>query len=397
MKRETANVIQPDLAAKCSNVPRTFLNEDNCVLSMDPLACNLQDEQDEVRPDFYLTLDHPTIRTIYETTGRYLYVIDGLRYEDDFDATSPCQRGTRSRWMKLQQCTGSATNAALNRIFGTQISRTKSFDENPLLRGFYYRSDEDCPVDVFHNREFEVQDLEGECWLNLHPDNLSVYDMTSWTSLHPGNSETRNPIKEFAEAGETTLQFPGWHEMSRWTGDRYRFGYAGALGDTRHYYDLPVNLRSYDLSVALGFTADAIPFTPSDGELVCGSPYEIANDLSLGGSQGRGAFDSMDLNFFTTDRDEFTKQKRVVWTQAALTGEDQLRQRVAWALAQILVISPDSVTNGAEISEAMTAYYDIFVSSVGGLRVLRSSQCYPNLFLNFYLRYATLSVIIVTF
>jgi hypothetical protein len=150
--------------------------------------------------------------------------------------------------------------------------------------------------------------------------------------------------------------------MSRWTNDRYRFGYAGTLGDVRHYYDLPLDLRSYDLSVALGFTADAIPFTPSDGVLVCGSPYEIANDLSLGGSQGRGAFDSLDWDFYTTDRDEFLRQKRLVWTQAALTGEDQLRQRVAWALAQILVISPDSVTNGAEISEAMTAYYDIFVS-----------------------------------
>jgi hypothetical protein len=72
VKRQTANVIQPDLAAKCSNVPSTFLNEDNCVLDIDLLSCNLKDEQDEVRPAFYLTLDHPTIRAIYETTGRYL-------------------------------------------------------------------------------------------------------------------------------------------------------------------------------------------------------------------------------------------------------------------------------------------------------------------------------------
>jgi hypothetical protein len=33
-------------------------------------------------------------------------------------------------------------------------------------------------------------------------------------------------------------------------------------------------------------------------------------------------------------------QKKNVWTQIALEANDQLRQRVAWALAQILVVSP---------------------------------------------------------
>jgi hypothetical protein len=187
---------------------------------------------------------------------------------------------------------------------------------------------------------------------------LSVYDFTSWTNHDPGNSATRNPIIEFADAGETTLEFPAWHQMSRWTSDRYRFGYTGTLGDVRHYYDLPLDLRSYDLSVALGFTTDAFTFMPSEGVLVCGSLFEIANDLSLGGSQGRGAYDSLDWDFYTTDKDDFLRQKRVVWTQAAMTGEDQLRQRVAWAL----VISPDSATNGEFITEAMTVFFDIFVS-----------------------------------
>jgi hypothetical protein len=62
----------------------------------------------------------------------------------------------------LVSCTGAAADAALNIIFGTQISNTKSYDENPILHNFYYyRSDEDCPIEVFQSREFEVQDVEG--------------------------------------------------------------------------------------------------------------------------------------------------------------------------------------------------------------------------------------------
>ena len=40
----------------------------------------------------------------------------------------------------------------------------------------------------------------------------------------------------------------------------------------------------------------------------------------------------------------------------------QLRQRIAWALSQILVISPDESGFGYAFTEGFLAYYDIFVS-----------------------------------
>jgi cullin-associated NEDD8-dissociated protein 1 len=43
-----------------------------------------------------------------------------------------------------------------------------------------------------------------------------------------------------------------------------------------------------------------------------------------------------------------------------LQGSDQLRQRVAWALSQILVITPEQI-NAAFQSESYLNYYDIFV------------------------------------
>ena len=48
--------------------------------------------------------------------------------------------------------------------------------------------------------------------------------------------------------------------------------------------------------------------------------------------------------------------------KAALEAGDQLRQRVAWALAQILVISPKAIDEGVYMTESMVTYYDIFVS-----------------------------------
>ncbi|GFH53341.1 hypothetical protein CTEN210_09817 [Chaetoceros tenuissimus] len=45
----------------------------------------------------------------------------------------------------------------------------------------------------------------------------------------------------------------------------------------------------------------------------------------------------------------------------ALEAEDQLRQRIAWSLAQILVVVTDAVGGGVRYSEWFLSYYDIFV------------------------------------
>ena len=56
--------------------------------------------------------------------------------------------------------------------------------------------------------------------------------------------------------------------------------------------------------------------------------------------------------------------KNVVWSTVVLRAEDQLRQRVAWALSQIFVIS-DAAGRGP-YSEPWHAYYDIFVRHAFG-------------------------------
>ena len=95
-----------------------------------------------------------------------------------------------------------------------------------------------------------------------------------------------------------------------------------------------------------GFTLGKMIFPNSTGAVVCGSPFEVPNSPALGGSRRRRAFGSLNRDFLVPNEADFFKQRRMVWTEAALTAVDQLRQRTAWTLAQILVVSPDSLQEG---------------------------------------------------
>lgn len=54
---------------------------------------------------------------------------------------------------------------------------------------------------------------------------------------------------------------------------------------------------------------------------------------------------------------KFSHRERV-WATIALNSTDQLRQRVAWAFAQLLVVVPDQIVGGWTQSEAFLKYYD---------------------------------------
>lgn len=57
--------------------------------------------------------------------------------------------------------------------------------------------------------------------------------------------------------------------------------------------------------------------------------------------------------------------KQIVWYQAAVEGEDALRQRLAWALSQIFVMG-ESGSNQLRAVERYISYYDIFVRNAFG-------------------------------
>ena len=156
-----------------------------------------------------------------------------------------------------------------------------------------------------------------------------------------------------------------------------------------------------NLSQATQWPADTNPVRTRVYE-VCGSPGEVANAPSEANryniiltdkSAAPGdsypmdiptvvadeTDDSNDLHSFNRDRTgggagssqgsaqgtgDLAAGKNVVWSTVVLRAEDQLRQRVAWALSQIFVVS--DTAGKVPFSEPWHTYYDIFVRHAFG-------------------------------
>lgn len=363
---KTANAPADRMKALCSSAPRTFLNEDSCVLSAD--ACH-QDEG----PDVLINLNYTTLERIYNSTGgalgvdtRYVYAASGLRIDSDSlnYIALPCMPGARSRWIRTDTCTGGkAWNSTTQTIFRNLL--TASLDkENPFLRDvFFPATGTACAPNDLNSFGFKIQ-INGICFENQHPDNLQVYDFTVWTTdAHPGNKPNDNKIKKFADVDKTwMLTYPSWHDMNRWHVNKNRFGNLGRLGDNTTLKSLPVELLRE--SVARAFGSDSQTVAAAGTVMVCGSPFEVATvHTSTSGPLGKGGFD-MHTSFNHTTWG-LSEQRRSIWMHIALKAADQLRQRVAFALSQIVVISPNSIESD-DLTESFLIFYDIFVRHAFG-------------------------------
>ena len=114
----------------------------------------------------------------------------------------------------------------------------------------------------------------------------------------------------------------------------------------------------------------------------CGSPGEVENDPTLGHFMP-GYLDPSDTglnddhyDLRRTDRFYSSLGKSTVWTMQVLDAQDQLRQRMAWALSQIFVASAES---NLWLTEKWLNYYDIFVRGAFGsyLQLMREVTYSP--------------------
>jgi cullin-associated NEDD8-dissociated protein 1 len=80
---------------------------------------------------------------------------------------------------------------------------------------------------------------------------------------------------------------------------------------------------------------------------------EVSNDPSL-----TEIFDVRSNELTFTRSEALRNQKKVVWTEIAVYGNDQLRQRMAWALAQIITTVPANI-DAFDMTEIYIKYYDI--------------------------------------
>ena len=207
------------------------------------------------------------------------------------------------------------------------------------------------------NIEIQVGD---DCYSHVHLDHLNVYDFSGWATgtNHPGGAYNIQKWAEDPNVGEGWhLDFPCRpnasgdcdHVISRWDvfANSLNIVYVARLGSEIRFKDLPINLQLDD--VAEYFDA---------GVVVCGSRGEVSNDPSL------AEYFDVHTNYNPViGDDEYNNQKSVVWTEVVLKGDDQLRQRMAWALAQILTVVP---IPSEEQTEMYLNYYDILVKHAFG-------------------------------
>ena len=197
--------------------------------------------------------------------------------------------------------------------------------------------------------------------------------MTYWTldHTHPGNVVAAeegeyNPIKKWMDLERNaTLTFPSIHPenamrnhgMVRWDMHNIKFTYVGRMYDKIRFRDLPNEIRLDEVAEYYNATGDIV----GSGILVCGSPGEVPNDASFG--SGFDVTPDGRRDVFTTD---LSRAREVTWTMAVISAQDQLRQRMAWALNQILVVVKVAIASESHNTEVFLNYYDIFVRHAFG-------------------------------
>jgi len=367
---------------KCFNAPRTFLNEETCFLSTEASACG-----SIPTPDTTFALNSTNIVALQSLTGKYLYAMKGLVVTQDGINTveHPCfKEGHRSRWTKTDGACANPTELGPSTKTILEGLIASSSDENPHIRDITFKSNTQCD-ETDESAEISIT-VGNDCWTHVHPEHLSVWDLTYWAdpNTHPGNKNAENfgrpnPIKKWAEAGLHYMEYPSLHPndatynhpMMRWETNNKKFEKVGRFGDYMEFRDLTSELRLDQVAEYFGLTTSASGY----GMIVCGSPGEVANKPQLGSEFEVLTFSSRQ----TQSSGDLARQRETVWTNIALGADDQLRQRMAWALSQILVIAKSAISSQDKETESFVNYYDIFVRNAFGnyMDVLREISYSP--------------------
>jgi hypothetical protein len=332
----------------CPTVPKTFVNKDSCVRKSTCAAT--------VYSSVKFTLNEANLKMFYDLSTKYVYRISGLTLTTSNYAKSPCTKNYVSRWLKHSgTCQGAiakdetvfpdaATKATLLKLL------EDSTDANPFVRDIYGRGPGTTCTSEASSVGARIQ-VGGTCWEQVNPDHYDVVDATYWTVAHPGNGEgtnTFNPIRSIAEAGNFDLVYPASHPMDRWRQKYKRFPVLGRFGDEVDFKDLHSNVQTNAVAAKLGATSAG----SAKGFEACGSRGEVSNaDVAKGTKYQMYIADLIPGTKGLVQSQGQGHSKFAVWGTIALKGEDQLRQRVAWALAQVWVLSESGAPNRIQENE----------------------------------------------
>ena len=375
-------------ADACPSAVRSPMNAAGCKHSSDARA-----------PRFAATpfqLNETVLRAYYEHAGVLAYRIQGLRLESNYYAISPCAPGI-SRWWRVAPlpCAAAAEAGPDTALDGgtresIAAAMAASGDSNEYIRDIDVlttlatRNNGTCHAQLNGVSAMGAHlTIDGSCWRHVQRNEGNVYSFSYWATYHSGNDQfpdTDNPIDRWALAGHTHIEFPRSHMMGT-AGNRQWYKvvdlkmnteggvflqYIGRYGDVVDFAALPPAAQPREMASYLG--ARALPNTGASlhaGVQVCGSPGEVASDPLLGHHYKCLISGQEQSDHSRLIPHGGTSGKQMVWTTVVLQAPDQLRQRVAFALSQILVIGEEGIGKGDE-HEPWVNYYDIFVRHAFG-------------------------------
>lgn len=100
--------------------------------------------------------------------------------------------------------------------------------------------------------------------------------------------------------------------------------------------------------------------------LVCGTPDEIASNPNFG-ERGFMPVEPEGTGFRQSEIWGYSVQRHTIWHHLAMHGQDQLRQKMAFSLSQIVAVGlPGSGMVFYEPTEDRLAFYDFFVKNAFG-------------------------------
>ena len=341
----------------CPDVPKTFVNAATCVRRAECVP--------PVHTSARIALKDRQIRDFYKQSNRLVFAVDGLTLDDVFDHT-PCEGA--SRWRKTSDSSCSDETSGLDQETKTNLVAQIESASGNYVRDIELPEGERCKSS--HTKGSSLT-AAGLCWTNVHPETLDVIDFSPmWPQLQIIDNIINfipDPLTLLADQSGVTFDWStivksninADSAMSAWyrtKGSRYTLG---RYGDNIDFAELPLHLRTAELAELYGSTASR----PAGTVEVCGSPGETINDPLHGDFYGMliglTNVGNADLDV-SAHPDEFAE---MAWTTVNLASADQLRQRVAAALAQIIVVGTN---NKADEHERHISLYDIFVRHAFG-------------------------------
>lgn len=176
-------VLDTDGTMRCSNVPRSFLNEDQCYLSYSESACSPESPAINT-----IALDKAFLEEIDDMTGSHLYAFTGLRLKDDsyidsrgrtryYLRWSSCRRNIYS-WSRFQSvdpglCEGDYRTVTAKTEELYQLLLSPEWEDphnpNPTFRDVLRRRKNNCDSADYHLWDLGYIKQNQTCWKHVHP------------------------------------------------------------------------------------------------------------------------------------------------------------------------------------------------------------------------------------